>query len=92
MNSNVWREKEILYAVDQDSEKAQIVRMDLLTGNSTPLFVDENIYISFRVMYDCDDFYVGTLDDGDTLCKIDKNAYDRGDFSQAVKIKKLGVF
>ena len=92
MNSNVWREKEILYAVDQDSEKTQIVRMDLLTGNSTPLFVDENIYISFRVMYDCDDFYVGTLDDGDTLCKIDKNAYDRGDFSQAVKIKKLGAF
>ena len=67
------------------------MRLDLLTEKSTPLFLDD-IHISFRVLYDCDTYYIGTLDEGDTLCRIDRQAYDTGDFSKAVKIKKLGVF
>lgn len=91
MQSTVWGEKEILYAIDQNDKQTQIMRLDLLTEKSTPLFLDD-IHISFRVLYDCDTYYIGTLDEGDTLCRIDRQAYDTGDFSKAVKIKKLGVF
>lgn len=76
---------EILYSKKLNDERTMIYRLDLITGESKQLFEDDS-HITFRILYDGQGFYIGTLDDGNRLCKISKEDFDSGNLSAAQTI------
>ena len=78
---------DILYSVDLDNERGMIYRLDLISGESRQLFEDDT-HITFRILYCGQDFYIGTLDEGDRLCRISKEDFDKGNLSAAETISK----
>lgn len=82
---------EILYSKELNDDRSMIYRLNLITGESKQLFEDDS-HITFRILYDGQGFYIGTLDEGNRLCKISKDDFDSGNISAAQTISKLSNF
>lgn len=82
---------DILYSIEINDKNSMIYRLNLISGESEPLFEDDS-HITFRILYAGQGFYIGTLDEGDRLCKISKDDFDKGNLSEAKTINKISGF